>query len=101
MTDKVRLGDVGTIFEATLLDNNVAVDLTGQTVLELVFRKPSGARVTKTAALSGAASLGIIKYTTIAGDLDETGSWSLQAHITIPAGDFRSEIGDFLVEPKI
>lgn len=99
--DRVRQNDIGVVFEVTLQDKGVAVDLTGNSALELVFRKPDGTRLNKTAALSGGATLGVIKYTSISGDLDQIGSWSLQAHIIIPNGDFRSEAGDFVVERAI
>lgn len=95
--DEIHVGDIGTVFQITLTDCNVAVDLTGYTNLDMIFLKPDGTVVVKDAAIFGLASDGIIRYTTIANDLDQVGTWKIQAEITLPTGTWRSDIEKFKV----
>lgn len=95
--DEIHLGDVGTVFRVNLVDCGVAVDLTGYTALNIIFQKPDNSTVTQTATLFGAATGGVIEYTTIADDLDQTGIWRLQAEVTLPTGKWRSDIEKFRV----
>lgn len=99
--EEIHEGDIGTIFTINLTDCDVAVDLTGHTSLQIIFAKPDGTSVTKTASDSGTPTDGIITYTTISGDLDQDGVWRIQAKVTIPAGTFSSDIEKFRVYPNI
>lgn len=101
MSDNARLGDVGVAIEITLQDGAVAVDLTGNTLLEMIFRKPSGARLIRTPVAVAPLTSGKLRYLTIAGDLDEVGGWNVQGHAMIPSGDFRSETGVFEVQAAL
>jgi len=74
---KVYVGDVGT---EIVLD--CGSDISDATVMEIEVSKPSGATETWTAALEGTNYL---KYVVQAGDLDEAGTWKLQASIVTPA----------------
>ena len=96
----VQLGAVGHILEVELLTraangSTSARDVSGATLVEFWFHKPSGKTVKKTGALSGAGTDGKVRYTTVAGDLDESGEWEGQAKVTegaspiTPAAIFR------------
>ena len=98
----IHLGDIGTVFEATIKDcvNGVSsfVDLTGATFKEIIFKKPDGTKLTKAATFKTDGTDGIIQYTTIAGDLDQAGgSWKLQANLVLPSGSWRSSTYQFTV----
>jgi hypothetical protein len=100
--NEIHLNDIGTIFEVTLQDDTVAVDLSTATTLEMVFLKPSGTKVTQTAALSGDGTDGKIRYVSVSGDLDETGVWDLQAHVVLDSdNEFRSSRSQFRVYPNL
>ena len=73
----IYLGDIGTTI---IVDTGI--DLTGATTLELKVQKPSGAESTWTATIADGytAPDGLLQYVTQSGDLDEVGSWKLQAH---------------------
>lgn len=101
MIEKCRYNDVGVGFVVTIKDNGVVVDLTGHTTLELVFRKPDGSRLVKAAVLADAPTLGKIKYVSIDGDLKQIGTWRIQGHIKIPSGEYRSDLGSFIVEANL
>lgn len=94
---EVHKSDVGTIFEATIKDDDVVVDISASSSRQLIFKKPSGAAVTKAAVLSGNGADGKMRYVTIAGDLDEVGLWKLQGQVTIGAGTWRTDVYAFQV----
>jgi hypothetical protein len=105
---EIHKGDIGTIFMLTLKDAGVAVDVSdadGANEMQIFFKKPSGKVVTQTAAFGTAGGTGgedgRIKYTTVAGDLDEVGYWEMQAKVIITAGTFKSEIEGFHVKRNL
>jgi hypothetical protein len=91
-------GDVGTVFQMALVNqDNQPLDLTGASVLEIIFLKPDGTFLTKTASLVGAPELGTISASFTQGDLDTEGQWGFQARVVNPLGAWKSRPGAFLV----
>ena len=98
----IYLNDWGTVFEVTLVDElAAAVDVSTATTQEIVFRKPDGTVETKTSTFTNTGTDGKIEYTTVAGDLDVAGRWTIQGHVILPTGDFRSAIGEFHVRENV
>ena len=94
----VHLNDIGTIFEATIKDQDkVAINISTATTKELVFKKANGAKLTKTAVFTTDGTNGKIQYVGVAGDVDALGVWELQGHVVTPAGNFLSDIVTFEV----
>jgi hypothetical protein len=84
MTNKIFVGDVGTDI---ILD--AGEDITAQTTLLIKYKKPSG--------LTGSWSATVYqttkgKYTTVSGDLDESGTWKLQLYVVLPAWSGHGEV---------
>lgn len=98
---EIHEGDIGTIFEITLLDGDVIVDLSGATAQSILFEKPDGTTVTQTSVFKTDGTDGIIQYATIADDLVPNGKWKIQAHVTLPTGSWKSDISKFTVYPNI
>lgn len=69
--------DIGVVIQ---LDTGETV--TGASAVAIKYRKPSGT----TGTWTGTASTQYIQYTTQAGDIDEAGTWVLQAYVTGLAG---------------
>jgi len=102
MSCEIHYNDIGTEFRATIVDcNEVAINISLATELYLIFKKPSGASVTQTASFTDDGSDGQISYTTVDGDLDEIGTWKIQAEIVAPNGTWRSVIKSFKVYRNI
>jgi hypothetical protein len=99
--EEVHYNDIGTEFLVTIKDcvsgTPTVLDVSGASTLELIFKSPSGVSTTKSAGLVTDGSDGKIKYTTVDGDLNEIGTWRLQAKIGIGGGVFRSDVGSFKV----
>lgn len=83
------------------LEGSVNASLVGASVA-LHIRKPSGTVVTKAAALVGDGSEGTWRYTWTAGDLDEAGTWAVEAQVTYGGGGVQTfGPNTFRVQPQI
>ncbi len=94
----IRLNDVGTLFKATIVDENDAiVDISSATIMEFIFLKPNKTTLTTTATLYTDGTDGIMKYATVAGDIDQSGSFKVQGHVVLSTGEWRTSILSFQV----
>ena len=87
------IGDIGTV-----IDCNMRIDLTDATLLQIGYKKPSGAAGTWTGTLYGTET---VRFITVAGNIDEKGEWQFQPYAEKPAwqghGDIRTVmVGDVL-----
>ena len=73
---KLYVGDTGTVI--TL---DCGQDISAATARTIEVRKPDGSTTSWSASASGTNS---IVFTTLAGSLDQAGSWKLQARVTLP-----------------
>lgn len=93
MTDTViHVGDVGTIIRLTIVEKDevTPVDVSTSTLRKFYFLKPSGLKVNKTAVFNTDGIDGKLKYVVVAGDLDEAGTWQVQAYVEIGAANYWS-----------
>lgn len=97
-----HLGDIGTEFVITLVDQNgVAVDISGSTTKDMLFRDPGRNLITKPAGFVTDGADGKMKYVA-AGDLnDDLGLWEIQAHVVGTGYDYHSAIGKYVVARNI
>jgi hypothetical protein len=88
------VGNVGTEIKC-----NVGIDVTDATCTRLLVEKPSGTQVQWAAT----KQLTFLSYITQAGDLDEAGSWQLQAYIEHPdyPANVYSPIVRFTVDSRL
>lgn len=100
--DEIRVGDVGTVLEVTVLDDGTPVDLSSVTTKDFIFRKPKGTKVTVSSSFSTDGTDGKLRYTTVADDLDTPGVWKLQAYLVFPSsGEWRSDLAQFTVHRNL
>ncbi|MEW6314619.1 MAG: hypothetical protein AB1513_11370 [Pseudomonadota bacterium] len=92
---KAYVGEVGKNID---LDAGAGVDLTGYT-LAMEFQKPDGTAMEKVAALKPATT-NVVRYTTVAGDLDMAGTWKVQIKATSAAALWFGETAQFSVYAK-
>ena len=97
-----KYGDIGHTFLRTLIDpNGDVVSVSSATSIKFKFLPPSGIVEEKTGTFTTTGTDGKVQYTTIAGDLDETGSWACQVKIVYSAGTFHSDWFYFDVEANV
>lgn len=89
---QVHLNDIGTSFRCTVEDDSGVVDISTASTLQLIFRKPSGTIITRTAVLVSGGVDGIMEYVTVSGDIDETGFWQYQGRVVIGSNSWKTDI---------
>ena len=99
---EVHQYDIGTIFRFEVLnEKEKIIDLSVATTKEIIFKTPNGTTLTKPASLTTDGKDGLMEYTTVAGDLDQAGSWQRQGHLVLSAGEWRSSIVQFTVHSNL
>jgi hypothetical protein len=94
--DEIHLNDIGTVFEATIMDGDDVVNVSTATTKQLIFRG-NGSSKTKTATFTTDGTDGKIRYVTVTGDLDWAGQWEWQAYVVMPTGAWHSDTAQFIV----
>lgn len=95
---EIHKDDYGTIFRATILDENDAVvDVGDFTTRSFIFKKPDKSIINKTASLYTDGSDGIIQYTVESGVLDTVGVWQIQAHVIGDTTSWKTDVQEFRV----
>ena len=96
----IKVGDIGTVFKITLTDSNGIVDISVASTMNINFRKGNSNTISRTAVHTTDGTDGKLQYTTIAGDLDVSGDWKMEAFIVLPSGSWTSNCIDFKVYDK-
>jgi len=98
----IHVGDVGTTFrlniEECLSGVDTAVDVSGATTKQIIFRKPGKTLDTQTAAFTTDGTNGQIEYVSQSGDIDAAGQWSMQGKVILAAGTFFTSPVPFRVD---
>ena len=98
----VHNADLGTIFRLTITDTaGTASDVSTASTKYIYFQDPDGTKTQKTAAFYTDGKDGIIQYTTIAGDIDQVGTWQVQGYVETSLGKFFTEKSSFKVYANI
>jgi hypothetical protein len=95
IVDSLQAGVVGAIIRVTCVRPQTAaekasgaarvpIDISATTVKELIFLKPSGLVVTKTAVFTTDGEDGALQWVTQAGDVEPWGTYVVQPNIAIP-----------------
>lgn len=99
---EVRVGDIGTLFQATITDGSTAVDVSLFTSSVFWFKPPRSTSFMKPAAFTNSGSDGLVEYTSTGADvLNEPGSWKLQWRGISPTANLRSDIYEFTVHKNL
>ena len=97
----VHVDDIGTIFRLGIREDGTEADVSAATTKQILFLKPDGSTLTKTATFTSDGTDGKIEYATIANDLDTEGEWQVQAFVILPTGQWSSTRRRFRVKSNI
>lgn len=98
MSANIHRYNIGVAFRGTVKDQDENVmDISAATTKEIIFAKPGGTVVTKTASFYTDGTDGIIQYISQSGDLDVVGNWKQQAYVIQSGSAFYSDIISFQV----
>ena len=95
--DEIHVGDIGTVFSVTVKDGTTVVDISNASTKQILLQDPDGTTQTKTAEYETDGTDGVIKYTTVSGDLTLAGTWKIQAKVVITAGTWNTDVQEFKV----
>lgn len=98
---EVHQGDIGTTFKVTIKDGDTIVDISGATTKNIIFSKPDDTTLTVNGSFTTDGTDGVIQYNTVAGDLNITGLWKIQAYIVTGSGNWKSDVSYFDVYGNI
>jgi len=98
----IHVGDIGTIFEITVQDAGVIMDISSATLMEIKLRKPDGSVSVYNATHTTDGTDGKMRYIVIADtEIDQYGRWGIQSRVVTPQGDWNSSIDTFDVAPNL
>jgi hypothetical protein len=97
MTEESHVGDIGTQFLLTIVDNSAIVNISSASNLTIYIKKPDSTLLAVTGTLYTDGTDGIMYYNSVSGDLDQSGIYKIQAKVTISSNVFYSSIGSFKV----
>lgn len=95
--DEIHVGDIGTVLRVTVNDAGVARDVSSATVKRILLKKPDGTTLTKDAAFTTNGGNGQIQYATANGDLDQAGTWQIQAYVELTGWSGHTDAEEFEV----
>jgi hypothetical protein len=97
-------GDVGTRFLVNIVDDfGRVVDISEAQTKTLIFKKPGGSVIERDAewGSDNNGSDGLLKYYSVDGDIDEVGTWKIQAKVIEPDGAWKSSFKSFKVHRNL
>ncbi len=95
-SNEIHVNDIGTVFTLNVYDeDSSAVDLSSASV-DILFKKPDNTLLTQSGTISSGTG-GEVTYTTVSGDLNLHGTWSIQALVTLGSNQFYSDVNQFKV----
>jgi len=98
MASEIHVGDIGTRFEITVKDSDTTVvDLSNVDDMYILFKKPDNSFQQVTPVFVTDGTDGVIQYTTQSGDLNQFGTWQIQAKVIFGTDVFSTDIQRFKV----
>jgi hypothetical protein len=98
MSSEIHVGDIGTQFRITIKDSDTTpVDLSNVDAMYVLFKKPDNSFKQVTPVFLTDGIDGNIVYTTVAGDLDQYGTWQIQARVVFGTDVYSTDIQKFKV----
>lgn len=96
-SEEIHVDDIGTSIRIKVQEENLNVDISAATLMRIKLKKPSGALDTHSASFVTDGTDALMHFVSIAGDIDEAGTWRIQGFIILPEGEFNTSIGTFKV----
>jgi len=101
MASEIHYGDIGVNFNITVMNGAAVLNVSNANSISIIFQKPDGSDLIKTATLVTNGTDGNIRYTSVSGDLDQIGTWQIQAKVNFGASVFSTDIQKFKVYRNI
>ena len=99
--NEIHQNDIGTKFLETIYDGSSTIDVSGASTKQIIFKKPAGTTMTKSASFNSDGTDGKIYYNAVTDDLDEIGTYEIQGKVIITDGTFYTDIQNFKVHRNL
>ena len=93
-----QVDDIKVRIIETIYEDGEVLDISSATAKSIIIRKTDGTILTYTAEFLTDGTDGKIYYDTIDGDLDQTGTYKVQAEISINGGTYRGSVSSFTLK---
>lgn len=98
----IQVGVINLVIRTVIMERGLVVDLSTATIKQLVLKSPKGIIQIKAAIFTTDGRDGMIQYTTTSiNDLNESGTWQVQAYLEMPDFVGYSTISSFLVNANL
>ena len=83
--NNIQVGAVNLLIQLAIREGYGVLDVSSATTKQLIIKKPNGVKITGDASFQTDGTDGLIYYRTVAGDLDQAGTYNVQAYIEMPS----------------
>ena len=98
MAGQMRRFDIGSVIRVTVKEKGAIFDASAAIGKTMKLKKPSGAVLERPAEFQTDGSDGIVFYTTVENDLDESGPWTGQVFLDFAANaKWHTDLWNFTV----
>lgn len=97
MNSHVHENDIGTKLLITVTDDGSIVNISNANSLTILIKKPNGSILSRVGTLETDGVDGKMYYITVAGDIDEAGTYKIQGRVSLPNGIFYTNVASFIV----
>lgn len=101
MAGQLRIGDIGTVIRIRVKENGLPFNASSATLKTLKLRKPSGIVISRATSFETTGVDGVLVYTTVLNDLDQSGPWTGQIYLEMPAGKWHTDPFNFMVGENV
>lgn len=96
-----QINDIKVRLKLTITEDGAALNVSTATSKSIIVKKPDGTVLNYSASFLTDGSDGVLYYDTISSDLNQVGTYKVQAEIILNSGTYRSSIGIFRTEYNI
>lgn len=99
--NNIQVGAIGFLIELNIKAGNSPLDISSATTKNIIIEKPDSTILTASGSFVTDGTDGLLYYRTISGDLDQEGTYNVQAYLVMPDFTGYSTPVSFTVYPNI
>ena len=97
----LNVGNIGIPIRVTVKEDGSAIDISSATTKDIIMEGPDGAKVTKTASFNTDGTDGVLLFTSVSGDFDDTGDYHVQVFIVDSPKTYYTSVVTFFVADNL
>ena len=97
----LNVGNIGIPIRVTVKEDGSAVDISAATTKDIIMLRPRGTTVTKAAAFNTDGIDGVLLFTSVSGDFDDPGDYTVQVKIVDGAKTWYTSLATFFVADNL